>query len=115
MAVQKPIRCPTNAEGLSGATDPPPGLDVLPAEIHLLISKELTYPDALSLKHTCRYFYTMVDTGIILKATHAATSRAYGMRVAARAGMSGVRDEYMFSSSTAQKSLGKVAADASYA
>lgn len=39
----------------------------LPTEIHLLISKELIYPDALSLKHTSRYFYNMVDTGVRLK------------------------------------------------
>lgn len=41
--------------------------DSLPAEIHLLICKELTYPDALSLKHTSRYFYGLVDTGVRLK------------------------------------------------
>jgi hypothetical protein len=39
----------------------------LPTEIHLLISKELIYPDALSLKHTSRYFYNLVDTGVRLK------------------------------------------------
>lgn len=39
----------------------------LPPEIHLLISKLLIYPDALSLKHTCRYLYYLVDTGIRLK------------------------------------------------
>lgn len=39
----------------------------LPPEIHLAISQRLTYPDALSLKHTCRYFYDLVDTGIRLK------------------------------------------------
>lgn len=39
----------------------------LPTELHLLISKELTYPDALSLKHTSRYFYNLVDTGVRLK------------------------------------------------
>lgn len=39
----------------------------LPTEIHLLISKELTYPDALSLKYTSRYFYDLVDTGVRLK------------------------------------------------
>ncbi|ROW09617.1 hypothetical protein VMCG_02383 [Cytospora schulzeri] len=42
----------------------------LPPEIHLLISKELIYPDALSLKHTSRYFYDLVDTG----STYAETS-----------------------------------------
>lgn len=39
----------------------------LPPEIHLAISRQLTYPDALSLKHTCRYFYQLVDTGVKLK------------------------------------------------
>ncbi|CAN8102816.1 unnamed protein product [Discula destructiva] len=39
----------------------------LPTEIHTLISKELIYPDALSLKHTSRYFYSLVDTGVRLK------------------------------------------------
>lgn len=39
----------------------------LPTELHLLISKELTYPDALSLKHTSRYLYDLVDTGVRLK------------------------------------------------
>ncbi|KAI2606961.1 uncharacterized protein GGS25DRAFT_493926 [Hypoxylon fragiforme] len=39
----------------------------LPPEIHLLVSEQLTYPDALSLKHTSRYFYYLVDTGLKLK------------------------------------------------
>ncbi|PSR90650.1 hypothetical protein BD289DRAFT_365808 [Coniella lustricola] len=39
----------------------------LPPEIHVLISKELIYPDALSLKHTSRHFYNLVDTGVRLK------------------------------------------------
>lgn len=39
----------------------------LPPELHLLISKELIYPDALSLKHTSRYFYSLIDTGVRLK------------------------------------------------
>ncbi|EFX05685.1 ADP-ribose pyrophosphatase [Grosmannia clavigera kw1407] len=39
----------------------------LPPEIHIQITRQLIYPDALSLKHTCRYFYTFVDTGIKLK------------------------------------------------
>ena len=39
----------------------------LPTEIHLLISKLLIYPDALSLKHTNRHFYNLVDTGVRLK------------------------------------------------
>jgi hypothetical protein len=39
----------------------------LPPEIHLLISKHLIYPDALSLKHTSRHFYGLVNTGVRLK------------------------------------------------
>lgn len=39
----------------------------LPPEIQLLISQQLIYPDALSLKHTCRQFYSLVDTGVRLK------------------------------------------------
>lgn len=38
-----------------------------PTEIHILISKNLIYPDALSLKHSSRYFYNLVDTGVRLK------------------------------------------------
>lgn len=39
----------------------------LPTELHLQISQYLTYPDALSLKHTNRHFYGFVYTGINLK------------------------------------------------
>lgn len=39
----------------------------LPPELHLIISEQLTYPDALSLRHVNRYFYRLVDTGIELK------------------------------------------------
>ncbi|KAF3767555.1 hypothetical protein M406DRAFT_253493 [Cryphonectria parasitica EP155] len=39
----------------------------LPPEIHVMISQQLIYPDALSLKHTSRYFYNFVDTGVWLK------------------------------------------------
>ena len=39
----------------------------LPTEIHLLIAQHLIYPDALSLKHTSRHFYQLVDTGVRLK------------------------------------------------
>ncbi|KAK3687404.1 hypothetical protein B0T22DRAFT_439041 [Podospora appendiculata] len=62
---------PTSSE--SPATDEdcgtrcPMSLMSLPPEIHLMISKELIYPDALSLKHTSRYFFHLVDTGIRLK------------------------------------------------
>ncbi|KAK0721594.1 hypothetical protein B0T26DRAFT_739107 [Lasiosphaeria miniovina] len=39
----------------------------LPPEIHLMISKQLIYPDALSLKFVNRHFYHLVDTGVRLK------------------------------------------------
>ncbi|ORY58092.1 uncharacterized protein BCR38DRAFT_300294, partial [Pseudomassariella vexata] len=39
----------------------------LPPELHLLISSHLIYPDALSLKHTSRHFFHLVDTGVKLK------------------------------------------------
>lgn len=42
-------------------------LTSLPTEIHLLIAQHLIYPDALSLKHTNRHFYQLVDTGVRLK------------------------------------------------
>ena len=44
-----------------------PSLSSLPAELQLYISSHLPYPDALSLKHTCRHFYIIVDTGVRLK------------------------------------------------
>ncbi|PNY23216.1 Uncharacterized protein TCAP_06850 [Tolypocladium capitatum] len=46
---------------------PKPSLSSLPPEIHLAIAGCLIYPDALSLKHTSRHFYSIVDTGIELK------------------------------------------------
>lgn len=39
----------------------------LPPELHLSIANRLIYPDALSLKHTSRHFYNIVDTGVELK------------------------------------------------
>ncbi|KAB5545885.1 hypothetical protein GE09DRAFT_222346 [Coniochaeta sp. 2T2.1] len=39
----------------------------LPPEIHLLITDQLIYPDALSLRHVNRHFYNLVDTGVELK------------------------------------------------
>ncbi|KAK3898775.1 hypothetical protein C8A05DRAFT_18692 [Staphylotrichum tortipilum] len=46
---------------------PRPTFTTLPVEIHLLIAHHLIYPDALSLKHTSRHFYQLVDTGVRLK------------------------------------------------
>ncbi|MCJ1364874.1 hypothetical protein MMC16_003991 [Acarospora aff. strigata] len=48
-------------------TKPAPSLLALPPELHLEISTSLPYPDALSLKHTSRHFYELVDTGVRLK------------------------------------------------
>lgn len=45
-------------------TAPKPSFMDLPAEIHLLITEQLIYPDALSMKHVNRYFYNLVDTGV---------------------------------------------------
>ena len=45
----------------------PTTLTDLPPELHLAISQHLTYPDALSLKHTSRHFFPLVDTGVKLK------------------------------------------------
>jgi hypothetical protein len=39
----------------------------LPTELHLQIASYLTYPDALSLKHTNQHFYGFVYTGVNLK------------------------------------------------
>ena len=39
----------------------------MPTELQLSVSSHLPYPDALSLKHSCRHFYNIVDTGIRLK------------------------------------------------
>lgn len=46
---------------------PPRSLMSLPPELHIQIANQLIYPDALSLKHSSRYFYHFVDTGIELK------------------------------------------------
>ena len=54
-------------ERSDAAAEPTATFSSLPPEIHFLISKQLIYPDALSLKHTNRYFYRMVDTGVRLK------------------------------------------------
>lgn len=50
----------TSTSASTGFTD-------LPPELHLLISQQLIYPDALSLNHTNRYFRSLVDTGLELK------------------------------------------------
>ncbi|KAF5653787.1 f-box domain protein [Fusarium sp. NRRL 25303] len=55
------------ASGVPNRTPPQRTFMSLPTEIHLAISDFLIYPDALSLKHTSAYFYSLVDTGINLK------------------------------------------------
>ncbi|KAL2061971.1 hypothetical protein VTL71DRAFT_7349 [Oculimacula yallundae] len=42
-------------------------LSSLPTELHLQIASYLTYPDALSLKHSNRDFYNIIYTGVNLK------------------------------------------------
>ena len=66
--------CPSELQGPAKADpnpdpDPTPRIDLmsLPTELHLAISKYLIYPDALSLKHTNRHFYSFVCTGLTLK------------------------------------------------
>lgn len=57
----------SNSQNQSTLTKTPPTIMSLPTELHLLISSHLTYPDALSLKHTSRHFYSFVYTGVNLK------------------------------------------------
>ncbi|PVH81146.1 hypothetical protein DL98DRAFT_417455 [Cadophora sp. DSE1049] len=49
------------------APTPTASFATLPTELHLQIASYLTYPDALSLKHTNRHFYSFVYTGVNLK------------------------------------------------
>ncbi|KAK0726386.1 hypothetical protein B0T21DRAFT_293511 [Apiosordaria backusii] len=64
-----PVSTSEPADHDSRVHDAPPKREFanLPPEIHLLITQNLIYPDALSLKHTSRYFYRLVDTGVELK------------------------------------------------
>lgn len=74
-AAAPPPRCPgpdPDPAAKLGAAAPVPmrrktSLSSLPPEIHLGVADCLIYPDALSLKHTNRHFYSIVDTGIELK------------------------------------------------
>ncbi|EGO59347.1 hypothetical protein NEUTE1DRAFT_79349 [Neurospora tetrasperma FGSC 2508] len=50
--------------GLTSPAARKPSFMELPAEIHLLITEQLIYPDALSMKHVNRYLYNLVDTGV---------------------------------------------------
>ncbi|OAX81654.1 hypothetical protein ACJ72_04009 [Emergomyces africanus] len=50
----------------NGAPSRSPFTD-LPTELHAHIASYLSYPDALALKHTNAYFYTLVQTGLVLK------------------------------------------------
>ena len=50
----------SSAGGGSAVSASPPALR-LPAELLLLVSEYLRYRDAWALKHTCRYFFRVVD------------------------------------------------------
>ncbi|KAH8880302.1 hypothetical protein GQ53DRAFT_545919 [Thozetella sp. PMI_491] len=64
-----PAKIDSDAESRHSVPKTHPSLQLLdlPPEIHILISQQLIYPDALSLKHTSRYFYHLVNTGVKLK------------------------------------------------
>ncbi len=64
---QKPTSSEDAPEEATSTRRPKRTLTSLPTEIHLLIAQHLIYPDALSLKHTSRHFYQLVDTGVRLK------------------------------------------------
>jgi hypothetical protein len=57
----------TQSDTLSEAAGKQLSFMNLPTELHLQIASYLTYPDALSLKHTNRHFYGFVYTGVNLK------------------------------------------------
>lgn len=58
-----PYNCPIESNTVPSKLD----LMSLPTEIHIAISQHLTYPDALSLKHTNAHFRSLVRTGVDLK------------------------------------------------
>lgn len=51
----------------SPSSESSPSLSTIPEELYSLILPHLPYPDALSLKHTSRKFYRLVDTSMELK------------------------------------------------
>lgn len=57
----------TQSDNVSEATGQQLSFMSLPTELHLQIASYLTYPDALSLKHTSQHFYGFVYTGVELK------------------------------------------------
>ncbi|KAH8659236.1 hypothetical protein BGZ60DRAFT_382307 [Tricladium varicosporioides] len=61
------VDCEVSREQRAQERKPRVTFQNLPTELHLMISKNLIYPDALALKHTNRHFYCLVDTGINLK------------------------------------------------
>lgn len=71
LRLRRPVKGPAPELTKAGHPAPAPGtgstLMDLPPELHLQICKYLIYPDALSLKQSCRYFNSMVYTGIELK------------------------------------------------
>lgn len=48
----------------SPSSESSPSLSTIPEELYSLILPHLPYPDALSLKHTSRKFYRLVDTSM---------------------------------------------------
>lgn len=68
-APKLPAEHAVTADTTAGELDGAPKLQFmsLPTEIHLAISRELTYPDALSLKHTNTHFRSLVQTDVTLK------------------------------------------------
>ncbi|RWA02998.1 hypothetical protein EKO27_g12107, partial [Xylaria grammica] len=72
LTLLEPARAPDHAANEEEPQCPPKpdsraSLAGLPTELHILIAKHLIYPDALSLKHTSRHFFYLVDTGVRLK------------------------------------------------
>jgi hypothetical protein len=57
----------TQSDNVREATGQQLSFMSLPTELHLQIASYLTYPDALSLKHTSQHFYGFVDAGVDLK------------------------------------------------
>ncbi|KAG7143336.1 hypothetical protein HYQ45_000418 [Verticillium longisporum] len=58
---------PAKRQRKQNPPSPPPTLPTLPPELQSLITAHLSYPDALSLKHTNRHFFQTTDTGVRLK------------------------------------------------
>lgn len=66
-SLEKTSEMETSADSAGTAAVKQLSLMNLPTELHLQIASYLTYPDALSLKHTNRHFHGFVYTGVNLK------------------------------------------------